>query len=542
MRAKIISITCLLGTAAATAFAAPSLSQPGQDIKGQMPAPQAQVEKAAEPAPQASEVKFKLTGVELDASELKVDAAALEAILAPCVGRETTLTELNAALARVTAYCRSHGYPASAAYLPAQDSKDGKVTIKIIPGRYGDIKLDNHSRLKDKVARQFLRGLQPGSIIRSSQLETALYSISDVSGTRAVGVLAPGKAFGTSDVTVRIEDGKPTNTVLYAENYGAKSSGRYRYGLQHTLYDVGGTGARLGLGTLISNSHMHNYYVNYEMPVGCGGSTLGLGLSQMDYKLGGAMRDWGANGKADTVSLFGSYPFYHLHDAALKLNYGIDYRRLEDDIDKYQGDADSKKHAASAHVGIEGARQLPKTSLSYDATLTAGHLTLGSEFARDRDEMAHTAGTYTKLSVDGTVVRALGHRADVLVKASGQMASRNLDGSEQMYLGGANAVRAYPQGEGSGDVGLLGTAEVRLYTDVPGLVLSTYLDAGHVRLSHDGSDGSETLKGWGLAASYTRPGDWFARLDYARRIGASKYLSEDAKSKGRVWFLLGKIW
>ena len=542
MRAKIISITCLLGTAAATAFAAPSLSQPGQDIKGQMPAPQAQVEKAAEPAPQASEVKFKLTGVELDASELKVDAAALSAMLAPCVGRETTLTELNAALARVTAYCRSHGYPASAAYLPAQDSKDGKVTVKIIPGRYGEIKLDNHSRLKDKVARQLLRGLQPGSIIRSSKLETALYSISDVSGTRAVGVLAPGKAFGTSDVTVRIEDGKPTNTVLYAENYGAKSSGRYRYGLQHTLYDVGGTGGRLGLGTLISNSHMHNYYVNYEMPVGRGGSTLGLGVSQMDYKLGGAMRDWGANGKADTVSLFGSYPFYHLHDAALKLNYGLDYRRLEDDIDKYQGYADSKKHAASAHVGIEGARQLPKTSLSYDATLTAGHLTLGSEFARDRDEMAHTAGTYTKLSVDGTAVRSLGHRADVLVKASGQIASRNLDGSEQMYLGGANAVRAYPQGEGSGDVGLLGTAEMRLYTDVPGLVLSTYLDAGHVRLSHDGSDGSETLKGWGLAASYTRPGDWFARLDYARRIGASKYLSEDAKSKGRVWFLLGKIW
>lgn len=542
MRAKIISITCLLGTVAATAFAAPSLSQPGQDIKGQLPAPQAQVEKAAEPAPQASEVKFKLTGVELDASELKVDAAALSAMLAPCVGRETTLTELNAALARVTAYCRSHGYPASAAYLPAQDSKDGKVTVKVIPGRYGEIKLDNHSRLKDKVARQLLRGLQPGSIIRSSKLETALYSISDVSGTRAVGVLAPGKAFGTSDVTVRIEDGKPTNTVLYAENYGAKSSGRYRYGLQHTVYDVGGTGGRLGLGTLISNSHMHNYYVNYEMPVGRGGSTLGLGVSQMDYKLGGAMRDWGANGKADTVSLFGSYPFYHLHDAALKLNYGLDYRRLEDDIDKYQGYADSKKHAASAHVGIEGARQLPKTSLSYDATLTAGHLTLGSEFARDRDEMAHTAGTYTKLSVDGTAVRSLGHRADVLVKASGQIASRNLDGSEQMYLGGANAVRAYPQGEGSGDVGLLGTAEMRLYTDVPGLVLSTYLDAGHVRLSHDGSDGSETLKGWGLAASYTRPGDWFARLDYARRIGASKYLSEDAKSKGRVWFLLGKIW
>lgn len=538
----MISITCLLSLTAATALAAPSLSQPGQDIKGQLPAPEAQVERTAEQAPEAPETKFKITGVALDASELHVDAAALEAILAPCIGRETTLAELNAALAQVTAYCRSHGYPASAAYLPAQDSKDGKVKINIIPGRYGEIKLDNHSRLKDKVALRLIGGLHPGDIIRSSRLETVLYSISDVSGTRAVGVLAPGKAFGTSDVTVRIEDGKPTNTVLYMENYGAKSSGRYRYGLQHTIYDLGGTGGRLGLGTLISNSHMHNYYANYELPVGRGGSTLGLGVSQMDYKLGGAMRDFGANGKADTVSLFGSMPFFHRHDGTLKLTYGIDYRRLKDDLDKFAGVADSKKHSASAHVGIEGSTQLPKTSLSYDATLTAGHLTMDSDFSKLKDESAHTAGTYTKLSVDGTVVRALGHRADVLVKASGQTASRNLDGSEQMYLGGANAVRAYPQGEGSGDVGLLGTAEVRYYTDVPGLVLSTYLDAGHVRLSHDGTGGSETLKGWGLAASYTRPGDWFARLDYARRIGDSPYLSEDAKSKGRVWFLLGKVW
>ena len=73
-------------------------------------------------------------------------------------------------------------------------------------------------------------------------------------------------------------------------------------------------------------------------------------------------------------------------------------------------------------------------------------------------------------------------------------------------------------------------------------MLSTYFDAGHVKLSKDGNDGSETLKGWGIAASYTKPGDWFARLDYARRIGSDPNMSDDAKAKGRVWFILGKIW
>lgn len=576
MRYKALTATVLLGMAmGAQAQAAPSLWGPEQDIGNQTPRPSASVElwengeedhqvtaqepeTSSAPAPEAEEEKeetqqgsrkapeatFTVKSIAIDASELKVDKAALTDLMKDCIGDGVTLSKLNAAIAQVTSYCRTHGYPASAAYLPAQEAKDGAIEIKVIPGRYGDVKLENHSKLKDNVAMRFVGGLKKGDIIRSRGLETTLYSISDVSGTKAVGVLAPGKDFGTSDVTVRIEDGPQTNTVLYAENYGSKSSGRYRYGLQQSFYDVGGLGQRASLGGLISNARMHNYYANYEVPVGRGGHTLGLGISRMDYNLGGPFRAWGANGTADTVSLFGTVPLYHMHDGQLKVLYGYDYRKLKDDLDIFGGLADSDKHSNSIHVGIAGNQQLDaKTSVDFDATLTHGNLTLDSWYARLRDALGgDTEGPFTKFTFDGTLVRALGHRTDVMEKISGQLADRNLDGSEQLYLGGANAIRAYPQGEGSGDDGITSTTEFRYYTDIPGLTLSTYFDIGHAKLSHDGHAGSETLKGWGLAASYQRPGDWFARLDYARRIGDSKFLSEDAKAKGRLWFLLGKIW
>ena len=576
MRYKALTATVLLGMAmGAQAQAAPSLWGPEQDIGNQTPRPSASVElwengeedyqvtaqepeTSSAPAPEAEEEKeetqqggrtapeatFTVKSIAIDASELKVDKAALTDLMKDCIGDGVTLSKLNAAIAQVTSYCRTHGYPASAAYLPAQEAKDGAIEIKVIPGRYGDVKLENHSKLKDNVAMRFVGGLKKGDIIRSRGLETTLYSISDVSGTKAVGVLAPGKDFGTSDVTVRIEDGPQTNTVLYAENYGSKSSGRYRYGLQQSFYDVGGLGQRASLGGLISNARMHNYYANYEVPVGRGGHTLGLGISRMDYNLGGPFRAWGANGTADTVSLFGTVPIYHMHDGQLKVLYGYDYRKLKDDLDIFGGLADSDKHSNSIHVGIAGNQQLDaKTSVDFDATLTHGNLTLDSWYARLRDALGgDTEGPFTKFTFDGTLVRTLGHRTDVMEKVSGQLADRNLDGSEQLYLGGANAIRAYPQGEGSGDDGFTSTTEFRYYTDIPGLTFSTYFDIGHAKLSHDGHAGSETLKGWGLAASYQRPGDWFARLDYARRIGDSKFLSEDAKAKGRLWFLLGKIW
>ena len=139
-----------------------------------------------------------------------------------------------------------------------------------------------------------------------------------------------------------------------------------------------------------------------------------------------------------------------------------------------------------------------------------------------------------------TAIQSLGHATDLLCKFSAQKASGNLDSSEHIYLGGAHGVRAYPQGEGSGDEGLLGTVELRYHTPVKGLTLSAYLDAGHVEIARSGDEGNMTLKGWGVGLSYTRPGNWFARLDYARRIGSDELMSREAESRGRLWFMAGK--
>jgi hypothetical protein len=50
-----------------------------------------------------------------------------------------------------------------------------------------------------------------------------------------------------------------------------------------------------------------------------------------------------------------------------------------------------------------------------------------------------------------------------------------------------------------------------------------------------------TLKGWGIGLTYVQPNNWFARLDYARRIGSDELMSDDARSHQRMWFLAGKM-
>ena len=538
---RAVLLGLLASTAAAPAYAASSLSKPGQDIEGTLPGAEAGVENNMKKNTATNEVKFLVKNIQLDVEdEIKFNNAEVRDILLARIGKETTLAGLNDLQDQITAYCRSHGYPAAAAYLPAQESEDGNVIIKVIPGRYGDVKLDNKSRFKDAAAKGFLAGLKKGEIIRTKDLETALYTISDFSGARAVGTLSAGKSFGTSDVTVHIEDGKPSSSIVYAENYGGESTGRYRYGAQHSIYNVDGMGSKVNVGALISNKSLHNYYVNYEALVGHGGTSLGIGYSRMDYEVGGPLKRLGAHGTADTISIYGSRPVYHTTDEKLALTYGYDYRRLKDDMDAFGAQAASEKHSHGIHAGVEGFWRDRKNGLllNYNFVLTAGNVTADSTYARQLAKSGGTDGGFTKAEAKVTAVQSLGKQADVMVKLSGQMASKNLDSSEQMYLGGANAVRAYPQGAGTGDKGILGTVEFRYYTDVPGLVASTYLDAG--RSSFDG--GTTTLKGWGVGLAYNAP-DWFARVDYARRIGLGHSMNENISTdSGRFWFLAGKIW
>ena len=69
------------------------------------------------------------------------------------------------------------------------------------------------------------------------------------------------------------------------------------------------------------------------------------------------------------------------------------------------------------------------------------------------------------------------------------MASKNLDISEKMELGGMYGVRAYPEGEAYADEGVLLTLEARQQVPLPAgatgqLHLAAFIDAGTVKPNH----------------------------------------------------------
>lgn len=523
---------------AGTVSAAPSLQAPDATVADKLPAAQPGIQNTA---PQSglpeSSVSFTLKELRIDTEGLALDDKALQRIADRYTGHSIRQADLNEAAAAVTRYCRAHGYPAAAAYLPVQDGKDGRLTMQLLPGHYGKILIDNQSQLHTAAVEALSHGLKSDAVIRTRPLETVLYNISSLGGIQAAGVLSPGMVVGSSDLTIRIRDGKRQSCILYSENYGSTSSGRYRYGLQQTLSNLDHQGSQLSSSGLLSNHDLRNYSLGWDMLAGHSGTRVGISVSRMNYELGGIFQSLGMEGKADTVSLYGTTPLWRTTDSSLAVSYGYDYRSLDDNL----AGISAKKHSHALRLGLNGFERQGKGSMGYSMAVYTGTLGDDSDRARLLNTISDTAGRYTKGTADLNYIQVFDNRWDLMVKAQLQKASRNIDSSEEIFLGGASGVRAYPQGEGSGDEGWDGTAELRYSTGLPGLTLSTYLDGGHVNLTRDGSTGGETLKGWGIGVTYSQPGRWFARFDYARRIGGDEHLSDEAQSRSRMWFILGRI-
>ena len=472
--------------------------------------------------------------------QFKDDNADLQKIVDKYKNSDVSLQDLQKAVLNVTLYFRQHGYPAATAYLPPQKSEDGTIQIAVEAGKFGEITIENSSHLKTSVIESLTKGLKTGDVIKEKSLNTALYNIIGLGGVKAGGILRPGKEVGQSDLVVRVEDGDRESFVLYAENHGSKSSGRYRYGLTANLYEMAGVGDHLAANVLISNNKQHNYGIQYDKLVGRSGTKVGIGFSQTYYELGSHFDALGATGRAKTVSLYGYTPLWNTGTSSMNIAYGWDYRKMKDELRSVAYSVE--KHSNAFHVGINGFEKFSKNAVNYDITAYVGNLTGDKAQIGGIPLAVEPEGTYSKVVANVSSVQTFNKQWDMLLRFQGQMAGNNLDSSEQIYLGGANGVRAYPQGEGSGDEGYQATAELRYHTKAPGVTLSTFFDIGHVKYTHNGMmPGGTTLKGWGIGVAWTRPNNFFARFDYARRIGLAKNATDDAKSKQRMWFMLGKI-
>jgi hemolysin activation/secretion protein len=517
------------------------------------PVPRAEPEiriqqRAAPAAPAAEAARIRVDVLHIEGETLFPESELL-ALTGFRAGSELSLAQLQAMASRITEHYRRSGYFAAQAYLPAQDIRDASVTMEVSEGRLGSVHLRNEAHLSDRVAQSALAGLQPGGVIASAALESDLLLLSDLPGVDVRSTLVPGASVGTSDLMVDVTPGRRVSGSIDADNAGNRFTGAYRVGATINFNEPLGLGDVASLRLLTSGEGLKYARISYQMQVGRG--QVGVAYSMLDYRLGKEFESLGAHGRAQIASVFGRYPVLRSRNDNVYLQLAFDAKQFEDRVDAIPSATDRNSRVLMASVFGDHRDGLFGGGVNaYSLTLATGQLDIETPAARAQDAVtARSDGHFDKLSYSAMRLQRLGISPfSVYAGVSGQLASRNLDVSEKMELGGMSGVRAYPEGEAYADEGYLLTMEGRmdlppLPAPVPGrMQLLAFVDSGHVTMNHSpwvAGDNHRTLSGAGVGVNWGDPGNFLVRAYYAHKLGSESATSAPDRS-GRFWVQLVK--
>ncbi len=494
-----------------------------------------QSEPKKEPAPTVAEPStekiqvngFTLTGISLINQENAQNA------LKNFSGKELTFAQIEEAGNAVTNLYTQAGRVATAV-IPPQEVKDGIIEIKILEGTVEAINIESDSekspsRLNQSVARGFVKnGNEVGEFIDFPRLQRSLILLNELPGVGAEGGLTPGQKDGGSNIQVKLKDNALFSGRVDFSNYGSASTGVAQVIGGFNLNDPLGLGDQVNLDVIGSEGAIYGS-LKYWLPVGYDGWRVGVGASTLSYTGLESFSATSTNGNASTFGVYATYALERDSSGTQNLSFGLENR---DYLNYVKGIEASKYGITSFNMGWSGSKMLDQNNLNYSVTATIGNLVIRNSQQLLSDQSVtgpFTAGTYEKLNV------YLGYSSplpiqmtSLLLSMNAQISGRNLNSSEQLYIGGPYGVRAYPIAQGGGAQGLVSSAEI-IHTYPSQLQLSAFFDVGFVQQYI--TQWSSTLQG------LTNAENTYAV--YATGFGA-KYNYQNFQFQGTLAFRVGQ--
>jgi hemolysin activation/secretion protein len=507
------------------------------------PAPDIRIEQGTLPSvPATDQTRIVVNSLRISGASLFPEADLIaETGFRP--GTELTLAELRGMAARITDHYRRNGYFVAQTYLPPQDIKGGVVTLNVLEGRYGKVMLRNEANLSSSLPSGLLEGLNAGDPIAIAPLETRLLLLSDIPGVEVKSTLVPGASVGTSDLIVDVTPGRAISGSIEADNHGNRYTGEYRVGGTVYFNNLTGHGDVLSFRGLTSGQGLKYGRAAYQTQLGRG--TVGVAYTAVNYRLGKEFAPLGAHGTVRIASVFGSYPLIRSRNSNLYVIAGYDAKTFQDIVDTTSTVTDKK--AGVFMAGLHGNHRDGMAGggvSTYAVTWHTGNIDIRTPAALAADAAtARTNGHFDKVSFSAARMQNVTDRVSLYGAINGQFASKNLDVSEKIGLGGAYGVRSYPQGEGYGDEGFIVNLEARLLVaklveQMAGQVhLIGFFDTGTVKINENPwapGDNRRTLSGAGIGITWEAYNNFALKAYYAHKVGNAVALSAPDRN-ARIW-------
>ncbi|CRY10381.1 ShlB/FhaC/HecB family hemolysin secretion/activation protein [Yersinia enterocolitica] len=488
---------------------------------------------------------------------------ALRGVIIPWLGQRLAFNDLQAMTLAVTRFYRQQGFVAAQAILPPQTIREGIVVVRIIAGRLDNPEVNNLSRLNTDFAAAMIESNSCGKEVgifgnkdcaaspaELSRLERTALILNEIPGVDAALALKPGTQSGMTKIYADITPGQAAMGYIGIDNQGNDYSGHNRLLAGGAVNNPTGWGDQLRADFILSSSaDVFNGMLDYNFPINTYGTRAALNYSYLDYTLKGPFEILDARGHSNSWGISLSHPWIRNSAARIDANAGYHQSRMRDALILLP---EQKRNLDAGEFEIDGTFSAVPRGLSHFNLLgTAGHLSLDDEFSQSTNSLTGISGTFARFNYRAGHDQGFGPYFSFFNQFTGQMASKNLDSSQKLLLGGPLAVRAYGIGEGAVDKGTLFTTELRTRWQPPFLdwagagnqiTVAAFFDQGwgsYFRQPIEGLTGNNiNLSGFGAYIALSRPADYFLNLTWAHRTGQAATSQPD---NDQLWLSAYKL-
>ena len=491
--------------------------------------------------------------------------AELKGVVSEFLGQELTIEQAMAIPAQVSKYYQSHNMVARATLVGALARDDGVLKIGVIESQIKPAQLDK-ALTAVTVAEPMPMPAPPAPVPSNAAAPVSqvakLEVREDASVVAKFAEMSPSLPIPTPKPGEREEDAetafilkqyanKSRQYELLYDNYGYTSTGSNRVGAGLVWNDALSKGDTLSFQGLKSQGSQY-LQMAYNWATGIDGLKIGANLSSFNYNVVNDLQSAvNLSGDGLKKGLMLAYDLVNTPSELSTLSLHSDAKSLNTTAATYADSAyyDTKVMGIK-FKGFEREMAPGGAVFTYDAMFSKGTVNMQDSPNKAADLSGEqTAGEFSKFRLSLSALQPLSGVHAFYTGLTLQRASKNLDGSEKIYLGGPLGVRAYGVGEGMGSDGELVTFEFRHKLSA-NTTLSEFYDSGHVRAWHDSSapgapaNNSATLHGYGLSlahrwdAGVTLKGTWAHRLGEDPNTAAMPRGHSGHYDRNRFWVSL----
>ena len=402
--------------------------------------------------------KFKVNKIVYEGNT-KIKDKVLNSLADDIIDHEIYFEDLLTFALRVSRYYQSKGYLTSYAYIPAQQIKEGIVTVSIVESRVEDVDISGNKWARTWYLKNVMMGrdgLREGTVFNAKALQGSLRELNEEKYIKAQSTIS--KDGDNTKVELDVRDRFPLRFSFGWDDYGRSYTGVQRASFLLGLDNLTGFGDKIYGGTILSSGST-GVLAGYSIPVSPYGTRLSFDYSNSNISLGGPYRFLNVKGRSQTMGIKVSHPLIKNAKTDLVVYTGIDFV----DSNTYSKLLNYTMSDYKLYVIRSGLRGIRDDK--YGRWLG----TLGVDVGvggTDENYAYAPQSTFVKIVAGATRVQRLWGRVIGLVRINGQYSPNRLYAVEQMQIGGPYTLRGYQPAELIGDYGVTGTVEIR--TPIPG--------------------------------------------------------------------------